>query len=177
MNENKSTFVTVVAWIFIVLSGYAVAISLLQNVMVHVMFKSEQFPDMPHEMPFGASFVFSNMQLIVFAVFLILVMTLIASIGLLKRKNWARLTFIVFLSLGILWSLGAIVLQAVFFSTMPEMPRGPRAEDFDTMLTVMRWFMFIFGVGIAALFGWIIKRLTSESVKREFNAAVRPAGE
>lgn len=177
MAENNSTFVTVVAWIFIVLSGYAVAISLLQNAMVHLMFTQHPMPPVDQDMPTFASFMFNNVQLIVLALFLAFLMVLIASIGLLLRKNWARVMFIVFLSLGILWSLGAIVLQALFFSSMPEMPRGPQAEGFDTMQTIMQWFMVIFGIGMAALFGWIIKRLTSESIKREFIAVDQPAVE
>jgi hypothetical protein len=177
MSDNRSTFVTVVAWLFIVLSGYAVAVSLLQNAMVHLMFQPERLSEMPHDMPATASFIFNNAQLLVFALFLVFLTVLIASIGLLRRKNWARVAFIVFLSLGILWNLGVIVLQTVFFGNMPEMPRGPQAEGFDTMWTIMQWFMVIFGIGVAALFGWIIKRLISEAVRREFNADAQPVDE
>ena len=176
MSDNRSTFVTVVAWIFIVLSGYAVAVSLLQNVMVHLVFKQEAIPPMNHDMPVAASFMFDHMQLVVFAILLVFITGLIASIGLLKRKNWARIIFIVFLSLGILWSLSTIVLQAVFFSSMPEMPHGPRREGFQAMQTIMQWFLAVFAIGTVVLFGWIVKRLTSEPVRREFMSDEQSAG-
>jgi hypothetical protein len=35
---NRSTFVTVVAWIFIVLAGFTTFIAILQNIMISLMF-------------------------------------------------------------------------------------------------------------------------------------------
>ena len=168
MNNNRSTFVTVVAWIFIIGSGLASLMSLMQNIMIHVMFNKDKFSQLPEDMPAGAAFMFGNFQLIFLTFLLISIMVLVSSIGLLKRKNWARLVFIFILSLGILWSLASLILQAVFFSTMPEMTQGPEFEEFKTIQTLMQWFTAIISIGFAVLFGWIIKRLMSGTVKQEF---------
>jgi hypothetical protein len=170
MDNNKSTFVTVVAWIFIVGSGFTTLVSLMQNVMFHVMFKKEEFSQATQDMPPTASFMFENMQLIVMAFLLVCIVMLASSIGLLKRKNWARLVFIVLLSLGIAWSLGSILLQTLFLSSIPEVPQGPQFEEFQTMRLIMQWFTAIIGIGVTVLFAWIIKKLISGPIKQEFTA-------
>jgi len=168
MNNNSSTFVTVVAWIFIIGSGLATLMSLMQNIMIHVMFNKERFAELPADMPAGTAFMFGNFQLILLAFLMICILMLVSSIGLLKRKNWARLVFIFILSLGILWSIASLILQAVFFSTIPEMAQGPEMQEFETMQSIMQWFTAIISIGFAILFGWIIKRLMSATVKQEF---------
>ena len=170
MEENKSTFVTVVAWLFIVGSSFATLVSLMQNIMFHVMLKETDLSQATQDMPPGASFVFGHFQLIVLAFLLVSLLMLASSIGLLKRKNWARLVFIVVLALGIIWSLGGVVLQMVMFSSMPPMPPDPQFEQFQTMQSIIQWFTALLGVGIAVLFGWIIRKLTSASVRGEFAA-------
>jgi hypothetical protein len=168
--SNRSTFVTVVAWIFIVGSGFATLVSAMQNVMFHLVFKDDELAQVPDELPGIAAFMFENFQLVVLAVLLVSLSILISSIGLLKRKNWARLAFIVLMSLGIIWNLGGIVLQDIFLSSAPPMSNHPEFRDFQTMQSIMRWFSAIVGIGLAGLFGWIIWRLTRESVRREFMA-------
>ena len=170
MSTNKSTFVTVVAWLFIVGSGFATLVSVMQNIMFHYMFKKEAFSQVPDNMPAGASFMFENFQFIVLAFFFVSLAMFVSSIGLLKRKNWARLVFIVLMSFGILWMIGSVIFQVVFFSSMPEIPQGEQFQDFETMQSLMMWFSVLIGIGVTGLFAWIIKRLLSESVKQEFMA-------
>lgn len=165
--SQRSTFVTVVAWIFIVGSGFGTFISLIQNIMVHIMFQDPEFAQAA-EMPGDAAFIFNNFQLFVFGFFLVTVITLVSSIGLLKRKNWARLIFIGLLSVGILWNLGSIFFQAYMMPSMTDVGDDPAFQEFQTIHTLMQWFMAIMGIGIAILLGWIIKRLLSDSIKQEF---------
>lgn len=42
---QRSTFVTLLAWIFIVLAGFATLIALMQNIMVFSMFQAPEFSD------------------------------------------------------------------------------------------------------------------------------------
>jgi membrane associated rhomboid family serine protease len=142
----------------------------MQNVMFHVMLSKEEFNQVPQHMPPGASFMFEHFRLIMLAFLVLRIIMLVSSIGLLKRKSWARLVFIVVLSLGILWSLGGVLLQAVLFSSMPEFQHDPKFQEFQTMQSIMQWFMAIFGIGMAVLLGWIVKRLVSGAVKKEFMA-------
>ena len=42
LTQERSTFVTVLAWIFIALTGFTTLITGLQKVMIRLMFSSEQ---------------------------------------------------------------------------------------------------------------------------------------
>jgi hypothetical protein len=168
MNNNQSIFVTVVAWIFIVGSGFTTLISLMQNIMVHLMFKGDGFSEVPQNVPGPSAFMLENFQFFFLAFFLVSCAVLASSIGLLLRKNWARIIFIIMLSLGVLWSLAGIAFQAVFFSTMPDMAQDSQFADFQIMRNIMMWFTAIISITIVALFIWIIKTLLSTPIRKEF---------
>lgn len=158
---NKSTFVTVLSWLFIVGSAFATFGSLMQNIMFSVVFKDE-FSKIPQ----NASFFAGHFQVVLVVFFLLSILMLVASVGLLKRKNWARIIFIVFLAFGIVWMVGALVFQVFFFNTIP--PEFPDDPTFQKAQAFMNVFISIFSVVISALFIWIIKRLLSAEVKEEF---------
>jgi uncharacterized membrane protein len=180
----KSTFVTVVAWIFIVLSGLATFISLLQNVMLRFMprdlFNSAmQDTTFAHVMPPSARFMFAHFQLVVLLFFVLSAMMLLSSIGLLRRRNWARLVFIGLLGLGIVYNIaGLVVQQSMMSSFTPPFPIDSvfgadstfrqTTQQFTQMMAGMRVVTFIFAIGFAALFAWIIARLVSRPIREEF---------
>ena len=178
MPAPKSTFVTVVAWIFIAFSGFATFISLLQNLMVAIMPKSLlnqalQDTTVTRTMPAGARFMFSHFQVMVLVMFIVCVATLVSSIGLLRRHNWARLVFIALLGLGVLYNVSAIVLQrsmtSSFAAPFPaDSAFGPAAQQFQQMFAAMKVTMFVFEIGFAALFCWIIVKLISAPIRAEF---------
>ena len=172
---SKSTFVTTLAWVFIVLSGFATLISIAQNIMIQTMFNdadlsgalatSQQSPDVPA----AASFMASHFK-VVFASFLLLfTTTLVSSIGLLKRRNWARWIFITLMALGIVWNVLGLVLQFVMFSSIPVPPvTSQDPVPFKSMFIVIMILSTAMAIGVSALFGWIIKRLISQPVIAEF---------
>ena len=55
-----------------------------------------------------------------------------------------------------------------FPQMMHDFPDGNEAERFHIMFTVMRIFTLVFSAAFCGLFGWIIKKLSSQSIKREF---------
>ena len=169
----KSTFVTVLAWIFIVLSGFATLIGVLQNIMIQTMFNDPKFSEglakAPQNVPASVGFMASNFKLIFAALLACFVVTLISSIGLLKRRNWARLVFIGIMALGIIWNIGGLLLQFTMFSSFPSFPKAPHeAEAFQSMFVTMMVFSAVIAVAFAVLFGWIIKRLISQPIVAEF---------
>ena len=174
----RSTFVTVVAWIFIVLSGFTTLIAILQNIMIAFMFPLAEMQAAANQaknqpgVPWFASWMFNHFQ--VFALFFLVVSAsaLTASIGLLKRQNWARLLFVTLMALGIAWNVAGLVLMLFFFSSFSDaMPANqPGVEQFDVMFKVMFAFNSLIVVAFCCLFGWIIKRLVSEEIRREFLA-------
>jgi len=173
---EKSKFVTVVAWIFIVGAGFATFISILQNIMINLMFPLEKMTEALNDsqaqqhIPSLFRFLFSNIRVFVFSFLVILATTFTSAIGLLKRKNWARIIFIVLMSLGILWNILGVVMQFSMFSFMPIPEEAPNqfTAQFTTIMTIMKIFTIVMAVGISILFGWIIKKLTSDKIKSEF---------
>ena len=98
---------------------------------------------------------------------------LVSAIGLLLRKNWARLIFIALVAFGIVWNLGGLGLQLYAMFDFPPMPAEMPADvrgGFETMRTIMSVVTAIMAIGFAVLLGWIIKRLISPGVRAEFNA-------
>jgi len=171
---EKSKFVTVVAWIFIVVAGFATFISILQNIMINLMFPIEKMTEALNEaeaqehIPFLFRFLFSNIRIFFFGFLVISATTFVSAIGLLKRKNWARIIFIIILSLGILWNISGLFMQHLMFSSMPELPNQEGVNQFKVMMNIMRVFTLIMAIGISILFGWIIKKFTSQRIKAEF---------
>lgn len=170
---NRSAFVTVLAWIFIVLSGFGTMISLLQNIMVQIMFNAPEMEKSLQTLPPGAppfvAFMISHFQLFFFATFVLTAVTLVASIGLLKRRNWARLYFVAFMILGIVWNFGSLALQFTMLSSMQSsFPSVPNAPDMKPFMMVMAAMSVLLALGFSALFGWIAKRLLAPAVAAEF---------
>jgi hypothetical protein len=173
----RSSFVTAVAWVFIALAGLATFISVLQNVMIYTFFPLDQMhaglaqARERQEMPAFALFMFEHIREI-FTGFLVVTSSVLAvSISLLKRCNWARILFVWLLGLGIVWNLAGPVWQWFFFRSMPQPPQGTAMQpQFQTMGTIIVIFGAIMALGMSILFGWIIKRLTSPTIKSEFLA-------
>lgn len=175
----RSTFVTVLAWIFIVLSGFATMIAVLQNIMMALVFPMAQIQaetakasEQGH-MPWFASFMFGHIHWFFLFFLVVCACMLAASIGLLKRRNWARILFIALMALGIAWNVGGLIFMffafSSFFADMPVPPdQAAAARNFEVMWKVMFGFNLLMVAGFAWLFGWIIKRLTSGDVRREF---------
>lgn len=175
----RSSFVSVLAWIFIVMSGFSTLISILQNIMINTFFPLDQMQATMHDangrqaIPPAAEFMMSHFRLF-FGVFLaVSAFTLATSIALLKRKNWARLVFIGLLGLGIVWNIGGLFIQQAMFSSMALPPVKAPVEfqsTFKTMMTVMSVFSLVVAIAFSVLFGWIIKRLVSPEIRHEFEA-------
>jgi hypothetical protein len=165
--------VTVVAWIFIILAGFAMVISVLQNIMINLMFPVEEMNEAMKEaeaenIPAPFRFLFSNVRLFFFGFLVASATTFASAIGLLKRRNWARIVFIVVMSLGIAWMLFGVAMQFTMFPSGAEIPDDEFASRFNLMFNIMRAFMLIMATGFCFLFGWIIRRLISPPIKAEF---------
>jgi len=177
--SERSAFVTAVAWVFIGLAGFATFISLLQALMFGFIFPSNPItsPKSTHPsleaMPWAFQFMMENVHWFFVMFWSLSVITLISAIGLLRRKNWARLMFIGLMAFGIVWNLTGIWLQQQVLSSFPKLPpTAPphMASDFETMATVMTIATTFFAIVVSFVFAWVIKRLVSRSAKAEFNA-------
>jgi heme/copper-type cytochrome/quinol oxidase subunit 2 len=174
MENTKSVFVSVLGWITVIVSGLGVFVSILQNIMVQTMFPAyEMHEALAQDATFEEFpiFLFSNIRLLVALVGVVIFAIFIVSVAFLKRKNWARVGMTVIFALGILYNLSSLLLQWLFMGFMDtDLPQAP--EGFNEMMQIMKIFMVVFALGISGLFTWIIIKLNSESIKREFGAAL-----
>ena len=171
--QAQSTFVTVLAWIFIALSGLGTFIALLQNIVINTVFPFEQMSSTltqdPNTPPM-AIFMFEHLRLLFFAFLAVSTATLVVAIGLLRRRNWARLTFVAFLALSIVWNVAGLFLQHAMMGSMPPLPKAPPefAQDFQAMASRIFIVGVVMSVGFSVLYGWLIKRLLSPQIRAEF---------
>lgn len=177
---QRSTFVTALAWIFIVLGGFSTLMALGQSVIFYNVVAQPEFQQMiasvetAPKVPAFVILVFSKLSYIFLGVLLVSVANLVSAIGLLLRKNWARLMFIAMMALGIVWNLGGIALQIWMRSWIPSLLVAAPQEEvapFIAALTMITIISAVIALAFCALFGWIILRLVSPAVKREFGAA------
>jgi len=172
----RSTFVTVLAWIFIVLSGFGTVVSLLQNLMIWTLFNSPEVTQgfqspPPPGMPAGASLLATHFHYFFLGVFMVFAFTLASSVGLLRRRNWARICFMGVMFLGIAWNLVGLVFQYSMFTSMQQdmMAVPPEAAlDMQAFFVVMAVVGVLFALAFSVLFGWIIRRLLSPEIAAEF---------
>lgn len=181
---SRSTFVTVVAWIFLLLSGFGLFISLLQNLMVHLLFPPEAFEEFarmppPPGMPAGAGWIFGHLKAF-FALMVLPVLAIFAaSLGLLKRWEWGRKLFIAMMALSIAMNLVMLVFQGFmlaglhgqFEAVAQAAPAGQAPPDVGAFLIGIGIFTLLYSLGISAVQAWIVKRLMSAPIVAEFRAA------
>lgn len=171
----KSTFVTVLAWIFIVLGGFSTFVTLLQNIMIRTLMKQVPFDKLRHNMeqteqvPAMARWFFSHFDLFFLCVFIVSLILLVSAIGLLKRWNWARWLFILMMLSGICWNLFGLLMQLDLLAAMPEFTGGqPLPAEFATMMGVMKVATFGMTFAFSGLFVFIIYKLSTKKIRREF---------
>ena len=169
-------FVTTVAWVFIAFCGFGTVIAILQNVMVNAFFPVEQMKQATtapgaEKLPALFRIMTDNIRFFFAAVLVVSASMLGAAVGLLKRREWARRFFIGFLFLAIVWNLGGTVLQFFVMVDFPVPAGAPPgvATAFSTMRSVMVAFSVLTALAFSGLFGWLIKRLASAEIRREFS--------
>jgi hypothetical protein len=170
----RSSFVTVTAMVFIVLSLGMLCVSLLQNLMLNLLVPKEAFDAMPASapgMPAFFAFFAAHLRGFLFAFLLLSATMLAASIGLLKRKAWARIAFIALMAFGIAWNFAGLWLQHLMIQSMAAMTPPPEggAPDFGSMMLVMRLFSVAIVLLTSALYGWIAYKLTLPRIAAEFS--------
>jgi hypothetical protein len=169
-------FVTIVAWICIVSSGCMMVMSAIQNLMFHVFLPFDElvasFDVAVKEWPFVARFILEYLQWFIAAYLLVAVASFIASVGLLKRKNWARLTFITLLVLGTAWMIAVLGFQQFFMADMAKEIPADGSEVFAMMRVVMSVFSIVMGLGYAALSGWLVWKFCTPPIVAQFVRAV-----
>jgi hypothetical protein len=161
------TFVTALGWVLICFTGLAVLSTLLQTFVFTVMFA------MPDARPQAGSGVGSHGS-DAFRMFLGLllgfsVLTLASAVAFLKRKNWARRTFVMLFGVAILFNVVALALLVMGAgSTMATTFGVGSRGGSDGMARLILIPTGVAAVGCSLLLGWLIRRLSSAAVRAEF---------
>ena len=171
-DRERSTFVTVVAWIFIVLGGFASAIATLQIILFDFVLSQ---PETKHiqvhadpTIPPFVDFMLNNMQLVFLAFPVVALVTFVTSIALLKRVKWARFAFILIMGVGIVWNLVGIALTLKTYNNFHKVGTAGNMSDMNRFVDTMIAFNVALAVGLSGVFAWIIKKLDSAQVRAEF---------
>ncbi len=174
VSPPRSQFVTLLAWFSIAVSCLMIFTSLMQNLMVHVLIPPDAFETLAQQgnsapLPPFALFMFKHFKLIVFLFFLLSAVLLVSSIGLLKRKNWARIAFIVMLGVGIAWTVAMLPMQASIMNDVTQSLGGEAPADVENFVTIFRGVTLAFAVVFTAIHGWLIYKLCTAQIRAEFS--------
>ena len=173
---SRSLFVTVTAWVFILL-GLCAACSALTQVatLAALLPRTPILGDVP-QAGFGAltGLVITYLPWVLSAALFLSVATVASAVGLLLRQDWARQVFIGLMALAIaanvlgLWMQYEVV-QAVVDSTLAKSHLPAQFVDvFGGFVAAARIMAGIVTLGVCLMLLWIIRRLTSSGVRQEF---------
>ena len=170
----RSLFVTVTAWVFIVVGVVASATALVQNAAVAALVPGLHVAGDTHPLPLLTGLLTGYLPWVVGAGLVISLATLASAIGLLVRLNWARRVFIGMLAVAIVANLAGLwlqqeVMQSVVSSTLSGAPIPPQALGvFGGFVTAARVMATLVTLGACTMLAWIIRSLMSPRVRQEF---------
>jgi hypothetical protein len=124
-------------------------------------------------MPGWLRLIIGHLPLVMIAFVVLSLVTLVAAIGLLARRNWARLVFIGLMILAAVSNLVGAAIPFVVSDVMPAMSELPAdlRDQIALLSNVVTVASVAIGVVFAGLFAWLVKRLMSPEVKAEFGVA------
>jgi hypothetical protein len=168
----RSIFVTVTAWVFIVLGALASVSALLQNALVASLAPAAG-AHLP-ALPLFTSLLLGYLPWVVGTGLVMSLATLASAIGLLLRLDWARRAFIGLLAVAIVANLLGLwlqheVVQSVVANTLSGAPLPAQAIGvFGGFVTAARVMAVLVTLGACSMLAWIIRRLMSPAVRQEF---------
>lgn len=170
----RSFFVTATAWVAIILAAVASASALVQNALVASVTPIAAGGVNLPALPLLTNLLLGYLPWVVGTGLVMSVAMLASAIGLLLRLDWARRVFIGVLVIAIVANLLGLwlqheVVQSVVSSTLSGAPLPPKAAGvFGGFVAAARVMAVVVTLGTCALFGWVIRRLMSPSVRQEF---------
>ena len=168
-SPSQSTFVTVVAWIALLLSGFSVLASVPQIILIPIVMRPDEISAAElSQMPSSARFMFQNMIWIAVLNAVVWIVTLLFSYGLLKRREWGRVGFVAVL---LVMALGIIAMALFQNQMIVEMfaGAGEIPPDAAQFFAVMRAMFILFPLVLLSLLGFLAYRLNSSAIRAEFS--------
>lgn len=163
--ENpRSKFVTALSIVMIIFAAKFMLISVIMNVMMNVMYVFDMDTSGMSDQDVQA-FQYFRIGMAIFLLFSAFFLT--TALSLYKRKNWARIATI---SLLVFYAIMVLVGAGFQKYVMDQAFAGP---DLYQTRPIFLYYITIGGtwimtIGMLILFGWLIKKLRSEKIVKEF---------
>jgi hypothetical protein len=161
----RSTFVTVVGWQGIVFASVGLAATTMQVLMLWMM--GGFSPTAANVVSLGLSAY--RPALSVWGTPAACVLALGASIGLLRRRPWARWTLVVLLAIAVVLILASLTGSLDLLRSAHEASSGSDAE-LERVMRLMGYYWMFVATSSALVLAWIIKRLCAKSLRAEFRS-------
>lgn len=171
---SRSVFVSITAWVFIVLGVGCGLVALVQGAATASLLPGFALRFDAAPLQGLAAVLAANMPWLAGTVLALSIATAAAAIGLLLRLEWARRAFIALVVLAIVGNVAGVwlhqeLLQGLIDHTLSRSPL-PRetAGVFGGFITATRVAAVAMSLAICLLLGWIVQRLNTQSVRQEF---------
>jgi len=171
---SRSLFVTITAWVFIVLALLASASAVVQTAVVSSLPGQIALSGAPLPQPGLTGWLLAYLPWVVGTGLVVSAATLVAAGGLLLRLEWARRIFIALLLVAIAANLGGLWLQqevmlSLVDATLQRSALPPQVAGVFSGFVVAARSMAVLVtlIGCAGL-GWTAWRLTQPLIRQEF---------
>jgi len=163
---QKSGFVTAIGVIFLVLAGVAILGIFANTIFMSVLQRNPEMAGrMQEQMDNNPMSQYTGILMAV--AFILALVQIAASIGLLKRLNWARTLFIAIMVFGIIRMIFGAVMNLFISPTVPNTQNGS-PETMQGFMLGIKIGGLVFTAVVCALYIWIIMKLNSKKIKMEF---------
>jgi len=169
--RDPARFVTAVAWSFIVLAAALGSLMVLQAVFVWAVLPWDAMEELvrqgeeAREATGRVRSMLAHLPWMIAVLIGLSAIWLAAAVGLLKRRQWARMLFVVLLAVAILYCVGCALLETRLGARL--LGEGGRGT-IQGSSAVSRGIVTVVAAGVSVVFAWIIRRLLSDDVRREF---------
>ncbi len=171
---SRSLFVTLTAWVFLVLGAMASVSAMLQNATLASWLPGLQGLGAAQPLPLLTGLLVGYLPWVMGAGLAVSLATMASAAGLLLRLDWARRCFIGLLGVAIAANLLGLwlqheVVQSVVEATLARSPLPPAAANvFGGFVTASQVMAAVVTLAACALMAWIMRRLMSPTVRQEF---------
>ena len=165
---NKLVRIEIIGWVLTIFFGMLSFLSSIQVVLFAVTMDWDQFlkmkSNLPDSFPPVVQIMFGYLPILMIIQFGASLTGLVASLGFLKRKNWARLLLVAVLVFGIIYCIAGNVIAWLAL----KVPSSSVVADSRLNDNIMITAMIVLGIIMCAAISWIIHLLLSEDTKIQF---------
>ncbi len=127
------------------------------------------------EPPNSVVFIFKHLKAISLSLLAVSIFSAVSSYALLKRRNWARLAFIAMLALNII----ANIIGVIYSLASPAIRLSAKGLPVEAQAQIV-WIVraatginAVLIIGLSIAMAWMVKRLMSDAIRREFVPPLR----